>query len=81
VSGNVSLGNSGAFQLLLACARRGVELKHQTSINLRACDIKSPLSNQFIQVVQQLHGVGGAGSHKVDLVGNLIDNEDLELLT
>lgn len=91
VSGNISIGNEGALQLLLACVGRelGPGDGTQTSINLRACGIESPLSNQFIQVVQQLHGMeggerGGAKScatFKVDLLGNLIDIGDMTLLS
>ena len=87
VSGNVSLGNSGALQLLLACGSRGVGSEEvegggQASINLRACSIESPLSNQFVGVVQQLHGISGVtdATFKVDLIGNLVDNGDMELL-
>ena len=87
VSGNVSLGNSGALQLLLACGSRGVGSEEvegggQASINLRACGIESPLSNQFVRVVQQLHGISGVtdATFKVDLIGNLVDNGDMELL-
>lgn len=84
VSGNISIGNEGALQLLWACISRGLspEEGNPTSFNLRACGIESPLSDQFVQVVQQLHGMGEkqCSLFKVDLSGNLIDIGDMSLL-
>lgn len=86
VSGNISIGNEGALQLLQACiSRRGLCLEEgsQTSLNLRACGIESPLSNQFVQVVQRLHQMGEKprSLFKVVLLGNLIDIGDMSRLT
>ena len=80
-SGNISLGNEGALQLLKAYDSKFCteEDSQATSLNLRACGIESPLPPYFLQVVQCLcRGDGSQSSapFKVDFSGNLIDQED-----
>ena len=54
------------------------------SLNLVACGIESPLSNELIRTVIQLRVDGGQKSvwtFKLDLFGNLIDKRDMSLLS
>ena len=90
LSGNVSLGNSGALQLLraynsrLCLAQDDVE-DATTTLSLVACGIESPLPEEFVRMVKMLRSGDAAmpPSHmpfKVDLFGNLIDEKESQLL-
>ena len=88
VSGNVSLGNRGTLQLLNACSSRFSleEDNFKLDLNLVACGIESPLSDEFIRIVQLLKHTGrdetiAHALFKVDLSGNLIDKREMNLFS
>ena len=90
LSGNVSLGNYGALQLLKACSSRfGLTQDADssnmatttTTLSLVACGIESPLSDEFVKVVKLLQSgdrTTKTAPFKVDMFGNLIDEQDMK---
>ena len=80
VSGNISLGNEGALQILKACSNRlWVDGTCRMTVSLNACGIESPLCAEFVRLVTLLHD--RAPTFRVDLLENSFNESDRSVLS